>query len=326
LILVGMVASAVFQYPVSDRMGCNFLKNLAEAVFPTVFQYPVSDRMGCNDMKKSSGRPRWNLSVSCVGSNGLQPIAAPCITHSEQLSVSCVGSNGLQLRARRCRPHPRQSFSILCRIEWAATPEVVVRVDKNTLFQYPVSDRMGCNTYDSVLVGFELPTFSILCRIEWAATSQEVLGLPLRVRLSVSCVGSNGLQLQPGHCRAVPKRDFQYPVSDRMGCNVHPRQEGRPSSDFQYPVSDRMGCNYVVNVSLTTGDLPFSILCRIEWAATSVSIPPPPPGRGLSVSCVGSNGLQPRVLTRAWAFPTPFSILCRIEWAATCTAPNARRR
>ena len=84
-----------FQYPVSDRMGCNLfsvkrlrattfsfsilyriewvvtsLPNLA-LDFYQAFQYPVSDRMGCNIEVHMNDELAAQLSVSCIGSNGL---------------------------------------------------------------------------------------------------------------------------------------------------------------------------------------------------------------------------------------------------------------
>ena len=84
-----------FQYPVSDRMGCNealemFLSKFKEtfsilyriewvvtlaadprAANLQVFQYPVSDRMGCNFDRYKYPVTSYKLSVSCIGSNGL---------------------------------------------------------------------------------------------------------------------------------------------------------------------------------------------------------------------------------------------------------------
>ena len=60
--------------------------------------------------------------------------------------------------------------------------------------------------------------FSILYRIEWVVTAGW----------GQAAVGAGG---------------FQYPVSDRMGCNIVFGQLADEVGDFQYPVSDRMGCN-----------------------------------------------------------------------------------
>ena len=111
------------------------------------------------------------------------------------LSVSCVGSNGLQQK------------------DWANDKLASVS------FQYPVSDRMGCNfDEDGKVKSFTIRTFSILCRIEWVVTSGA----------------------SPGSRVVIA---FQYPVSDRMGCNSAPTPIRTAKSAFQYPVSDRMGCN-----------------------------------------------------------------------------------
>ena len=63
-------------------------------------------------------------------------------------------------------------------------------------------------------------TFSILYRIEWVVTTTDAY-------------------------RALIHKDFQYPVSDRMGCNLRRAVVRVRPSIFQYPVSDRMGCNSV---------------------------------------------------------------------------------
>ena len=133
------------------------------------------------------------------------------------------------------------SFSILYRIEWVVTDGLFVPLHQHGNFQYPVSDRMGCN-------------------------SRRSIARPLRAH-------------------------FQYPVSDRMGCNSVSRLRPGPRRSafsilyriewvvttfaeaasllvalFQYPVSDRMGCNFL-NLS--------QFLEALK----------------LSVSCIGSNGL-----------------------------------
>ena len=83
--------------------------------------------------------------------------------------------------------------------------------------------------------------FSILYRIEWVVTTQTVsLSLPAAI--------------------------FQYPVSDRMGCNLGRWALAGKLEGFQYPVSDRMGCNLDARADAADGD-------------------------ELSVSCIGSNGL-----------------------------------
>ena len=63
-------ALASFQYPVSDRMGCNLGGGPLDGG-DVAFQYPVSDRMGCNSAPGSRGPGAIDLSVSCIGSNGL---------------------------------------------------------------------------------------------------------------------------------------------------------------------------------------------------------------------------------------------------------------
>ena len=65
-----------------------------------------------------------------------------------------------------------QTFSILGRIERDATaPSASVITLPNSSFQYPRSDRAGCNSALSLLAGFFIGSFSILGRIERDATN-----------------------------------------------------------------------------------------------------------------------------------------------------------
>ena len=66
---------------------------------------------------------------------------------------------------------PKECFSILERIEWAATLNPAYLQDVAEVFQYPRTDRMGCDL--SVVADYvqSLTGFSILERIEWAATA-----------------------------------------------------------------------------------------------------------------------------------------------------------
>ncbi len=102
-----------------------------------------------------------------------------------------------------------------------------------------------------------------------------------------------------------------------------------------------MGCDFPTRLQGLIGLCAFSILERIEWAATNgtASIPlplnrfqyPRTDRMGcdqeltvlinalviLSVSSNGSNGLRPCTRLRVLPLLRPFSILERIEWAAT---------
>ena len=134
------------------------------------------------------------------------------------LSVSSNGSNGLR-RATLTTGRPQPStFSILERIEWAATPPCPCGSVRRTHFQYPRTDRMGC---DGKGLSYRQPdanlsvssngsnglrhfpfsdelnrlnAFSILERIEWAATRNS-------------------------NYRQATALYFQYPRTDRMGCD-----------------------------------------------------------------------------------------------------------
>jgi len=214
------VPRGCFQYPVSDRMGCNEQARGERQNRPN-FQYPVSDRMGCNSTPACRPGKPTTLSVSCVGSNGLQP----------------VSGNRL--------PFSLRPFSILCRIEWAATfTSFASSMPLKPFFQYPVSDRMGCNGLTRVILS-RCNTLSVSCVGSNGLQPWQVsYTLGCSAKLSVSCVGSNGLQHPSTAGRRDTARSFQYPVSDRMGCNNSRRVWTCPSTvSFQYPVSDRMGCN-----------------------------------------------------------------------------------
>ncbi len=117
------------------------------------------------------------------------------VPHTKQLSVSSNGSNGLRLPKIPFRRKCSLAFSILERIEWAATQPPLGRYAAPGAFQYPRTDRMGC---DPALGRHPLRpsrTFSILERIEWAATPRTDGQSRQPTSLSVSSNGSNGLRL-----------------------------------------------------------------------------------------------------------------------------------
>ncbi len=110
------------------------------------------------------------------------------------LSVSSNGSNGLR-RATLTTGRPQPStFSILERIEWAATPPCPCGSVRRTHFQYPRTDRMGC---DGKGLSYRQPD----------------------ANLSVSSNGSNGLRLPSLFDERLVEPGFQYPRTDRMGCD-----------------------------------------------------------------------------------------------------------
>ncbi len=129
---------------------------------------------------------------------------------------------------------------------------------------------MGCDLKARLVFPPENRPFSILERIEWAATASAADAERTARHLSVSSNGSNGLRLMclfPPCCTLQP---FQYPRTDRMGCDHHSANTRRWQK------------------------LSFSILERIEWAATSGACLVPPTRYHLSVSSNGSNGLRQR--------------------------------
>ncbi len=245
-LLVGSVqhTHGGFQYPRTDRMGCDTLTSAARVVKCSLFQYPRTDRMGCDKPEICTPRPRAQLSVSSNGSNGLRLTVCVLLCTSQTLSVSSNGSNGLRPYSDVWWATGDLSFSILERIEWAAPPTPTPTSTLVYGFQYPRTDRMGCD----------------YCAW-WPCDGSDTL--------SVSSNGSNGLRLQ-----------------------TMQGEDGR-TSGFQYPRTDRMGCDSANDVTVSAPRHTFSILERIEWAATFLTSP----------SCLSPT--------------TSFSILERIEWAAT---------
>jgi len=167
--------------------------------------------------------------------------------------------------------------------------------------------------------------------------------LPSDAMLSVSSDGSNGMQLGtwptwpawPASYFQYPRTDrtgcndgrwedsmnwgsFQYPRTDRTGCN-NPGTGPKPGTDpnFQYPRTDRTGCNNEQGILLIPKLRPFSILGRIERDATNSCPLPSRRSDSLSVSSDGSNGMQLRMTTVDEGRFHPFSILGRIERDAT---------
>ena len=77
---------------------------------------------------------------------------------------------------------------------------------------------MGCDLFALAALTERHTRFSILERIEWAATT------------------TGGVQ---------PRNDlsFQYPRTDRMGCDADDAPRLVVFDLFQYPRTDRMGCD-----------------------------------------------------------------------------------
>ena len=166
---------------------------------------------------------------------------------SARLSVSSVGSSGMQHtvdRAGRCR---ERSFSILGRIERDATLHPRRRrLHRHHHFQYPRSDRAGCNV--------STPPPSEGCAPGFQYPRSDRAG----------CNGV-GVEVRQTGCGV-----FQYPRSDRAGCNEFPHRTRRCGiCRFQYPRSDRAGCNKSLGGDVVGHLTTFSILGRIERDATS---------------------------------------------------------
>ncbi len=187
--------------------------------FALTFQYPRTDRMGCD------------------------PRPPPPQSRPPDLSVSSNGSNGLRQRIERQFGGTLPAFSILERIEWAATA-------------------MQQASSEWTL------TFSILERIEWAATPRSPLSTSGLASLSVSSNGSNGLR-RP------------YLLLTVTG-----------GSSFSILERIEWAARQIADTSASKRESSFSILERIEWAATRVAPGATDTELGLSVSSNGSNGLR----------------------------------
>ncbi len=219
-----------FQYPRTDRMGCDALAARSRRASPRSFQYPRTDRMGCDSPCQRMPVSIESLSVSSNGSNGLRRVAAPCRATCSRLSVSSNGSNGLRLV--RLRPSSRASstFSILERIEWAATH--IMWSPSAALPRLSVSSNgsNGLRPPSGRQTSRQRGTFSILERIEWAATAVRrphpvQVGVPFSILERIEWAATAGLHRHP---EGVGR--FQYPRTDRMGCDPSRWRSSRPAS------------------------------------------------------------------------------------------------
>ncbi len=125
-------------------------------------------------------------------------------------------------------PKPTKSerpFSILERIEWAA--KLLDCAVERVPFQYPRTDRMGCDSLSGKRHYNPRHAFSILERIEWAATNEI-------------------------HFLTLEDFIFQYPRTDRMGCDSEREYERLLKRHFQYPRTDRMGCDQHITTASQT--------------------------------------------------------------------------
>ena len=159
------------------------------------------------------------------------------------------------------------AFSILERIEWAATGVPNTERENQSSFQYPRTDRMGCDLRLAQEMEKQLQAFSILERIEWAATVRASACRSARHDLSVSSNGSNGLR----RTRSITRREATetFSILERIEWAATRRlvELQHQVALFQYPRTDRMGCD----------------ACTSMIRAQCVR---------LSVSSNGSNGLR----------------------------------
>ncbi len=150
-----------------------------------LFQYPRTDRMGCDSCLLTTTATHLWLSVSSNGSNGLRLPLIACASDVESFQYPRTDRMGCDARGTaRMAPTPAP-FSILERIEWAATRRSGGFRPPSGAFQYPRTDRMGCDAVgdgESDEVGV---TFSILERIEWAATRRPEPEKVTRIAFSI---------------------------------------------------------------------------------------------------------------------------------------------
>ena len=144
-------------------------------------------------MKRKKPRAA-RLSVSSNGSNGLRP-SLTCRPDAPTVPFSILERIEWAATLDELDPRPGIiTFSILERIEWAATRDLGDCQRYPSSFQYPRTDRMGCDTSCAWRNYWHLLAFSILERIEWAATTQVLYDVLIQ-------------------------HNFQYPRTDRMGCD-----------------------------------------------------------------------------------------------------------
>ncbi len=102
-------------------MGCD-VGNDAKIIPPPLFQYPRTDRMGCDN--------------GVIAPELVQAFAFSILERIEWAATA----ESAQGQERR-----NAAFSILERIEWAATDYLASEQRWLSLFQYPRTDRMGCD-------------------------------------------------------------------------------------------------------------------------------------------------------------------------------------
>ena len=286
-----------------------------------------------------------------------------------KLSVSSVGSSGMQLGGELYFDEKMaQAFSILGRIERDATPLSLSKTLLLDHFQYPRSDRAGCNVdlppgckflehlsvssvgssgmqlyalpvvnlgvaafsilgrieRDATLRSIHLlsrysPPFSILGRIERDATTSRLDHPFSQALLSVSSVGSSGMQRPAEGGDDNPGGSFQYPRSDRAGCNCGSHcGPNRSGSGLSVSSVGSSGMQLQPGRARFESAGTFSILGRIERDATSATPRGTSPPGILSVSSVGSSGMQ------RWA--GPHFCCCAVELSVSSVGSSGMQR
>ena len=185
-----------------------------------------------------------------------------------RLSVSSIGSNWVEQINDTGNRADGLSFSILYRIELGGT-------------------------YETDSLANWQGTFSILYRIELGGTYKAAWVSACNYELSVSSIGSNWVE----QVRQVLKIVGMVLSVSSIGSNwVEQKRRAagrtRPDRNFQYPLSDRIGWNRPSTICLGLAGRAFSILYRIELGGTG-ELNHSASGRlELSVSSIGSNWVE----------------------------------
>ena len=200
-------------------------------------------------------------------------VVASAFPASLWVSVSSLGSNSLQ----RCRGGRRRwrgrrfqyplSDRIRCNREGHPTR-------RRRRFQYPLSDRIRCNRRVVERARENRLRFSILSRIEFAATPLGASAAPGPAPVSVSSLGSNSLQQA---LEIIPTSKIELVSVSSLGSNSLQLKIPGLSVATAWSVSvSSLGSNSLQQAAedaeLKTLGLSFSILSRIEFAATVGSI------------------------------------------------------
>ena len=191
-------------------------------------------------------------------------------------------------------------FSILERIEWAATGGLRQCLLLCCAFQYPRTDRMGCDSSCSDESNC-LRTLSVSSNGSNGLRRRHSLTYRSTAGLSVSSNGSNGLR---------PRRNCSMSLAFALSVSSN------GSNGLRHFIAVFYGNNVPLSVSSNgSNGLRPPLDAVKEWVK-----------KRLSVSSNGSNGLRPESYAVYATLRVTFSILERIEWAATGMTGRSRSR